>query len=163
MTADVRLVADALTLVQAHCCDRLWRDMGALIRPGACLKHVGRGKLSDLLEALGQPLATDCSPYCENLIGGSVPMDVREDNIALPCAAAVVQLVPPIFLPELTEIFQDASNLELAESEHPDRLPAMYMQVENWPGVARRLLSSGLADTIPFTSLARSRGRSLAS
>eukprot|EP00971_Amphidinium_carterae_P263677 5231264-Amphidinium_carterae.1 len=159
MTADVRLVASALTPLQASCCDRLWHDMEALVCPCASFKHAGRGKLSDLLEAL----AADCSPYCDTLIGGTRPLCVKEDNMALPADAAVVDLVPPILLPELAKIFQDPKSLVLPEPEHPSRLPAMYMQVENWTGVARRLLDSGLVKTIPFASMPRSRGRSLAS
>eukprot|EP00971_Amphidinium_carterae_P201901 4006041-Amphidinium_carterae.1 len=34
LPADPRLVAPCLTTLQQSTCDRLWRDLGALVRPG---------------------------------------------------------------------------------------------------------------------------------
>eukprot|EP00971_Amphidinium_carterae_P020160 397147-Amphidinium_carterae.1 len=83
--------------------------------------------------------------------------------MALPHAAAVVDLLPPVLLPELADIFHTPGSLELPLEEHPSKLPAMFMMVEDWAGVARKLMESGLAHVIPYEEIPRSHARSLSS
>eukprot|EP00971_Amphidinium_carterae_P037555 738405-Amphidinium_carterae.1 len=159
LRADVRLLPAPLSSVQVHVRDQLWRDLGALFRPGAGFQHHGRGKISDLLAAL----AADCGGYACSNISGMNTVCLNETNMALPKAAAVVELTPPIVLPEIAEIFGTIGGLDLAPEEHPAKLPQMFMKVDNWSAIAQRLVQSGLAHVIPFEGAPRSLGRSLAS
>eukprot|EP00971_Amphidinium_carterae_P329375 6461779-Amphidinium_carterae.1 len=83
--------------------------------------------------------------------------------MALPAAAAVVELTPPLVMPEIAQIFHDEGRLDLPEADHPDRLPPMFMKVKEWSAVARKLIVSGLAHAIPVAAAPSSRSRSLAS
>eukprot|EP00971_Amphidinium_carterae_P188722 3746151-Amphidinium_carterae.1 len=132
--------------------------MDALIRPGRTLCLPGRGRVSDLLE----DLAMDLGPY-GSVLNETDTHTLDASNMALPAAAAVVELVPPLVQPELSALLHTPGGLDLPVAEHPQRLPAMYMQVSDWAAVARRLLDSGLAHIVDYDAVPRSRGRSLSS
>eukprot|EP00971_Amphidinium_carterae_P029534 581407-Amphidinium_carterae.1 len=155
---DVRFFASSLPPLQMSMCDRLWNNMDALIRPGRTVCPPGRGRVSDLLEGL----AMDPGPY-GSIMTGTDTHTLDASNMALPATAAVVELVPPLVQPELSTLLHTPGGLDLPLDEHPQRLPAMYMQVNDWPAVARRLLDSGLAHVVDYEAATRSHGRSLSS
>eukprot|EP00971_Amphidinium_carterae_P118978 2357183-Amphidinium_carterae.1 len=159
MTADPRLLAGEFNQVQLCVRDRLWQDMGALVRLGAVFEYPGRGRISSLLEEL----SCSCGTYHSNVSKGTETLTLSVSNMALPVNAAVVQLVPPIVLPEISKILHTEGALDLSPLEHPKHLPPMFMLVQDWASLAKKLLESGLAHAVPYAKVPRSCGRSVAS
>eukprot|EP00971_Amphidinium_carterae_P184423 3661368-Amphidinium_carterae.1 len=134
--------------------------VSAVVRPGSSFEGHGSGKISSLLEGL----AAEHHHYG---LGGSAltansTLTLTPENMALPKQAAIVALVPPVLDPDISELLHRKGVFELPVSDHPEKLPALFMNVSSWSGVACRLVESGVAHLIDAEHAPHSRGRRLA-
>eukprot|EP00971_Amphidinium_carterae_P324936 6454969-Amphidinium_carterae.1 len=90
-----------------------------------------------------------------------VPKELTPDNMSLPELAGVVPLEQPV-IPQAFEVILKTPDVFLrAEHDMPCSLPSWFMCVQNWPGVARKLLERGLCRAVPASEVSTWRGQHL--
>eukprot|EP00971_Amphidinium_carterae_P265941 5275636-Amphidinium_carterae.1 len=120
-------------------CARFLASVSTKGRPNAALAVEGSG-LSHFTSCVGRDL--DCSysrrPQMQSV--GLQTMTITQDNVSLPAQAAVVQLTSKVLPQFMVEVLSAPDGLVKPVHQMPASLPAMFVDVENWAGIALRLL-----------------------
>eukprot|EP00971_Amphidinium_carterae_P333264 6467911-Amphidinium_carterae.1 len=81
--------------------------------------------------------------------GAPQTVTLNEKNMSLPPVAGQIPLEPPLFADFYKHLLERPTGLLLPVEQRPRRLPTMFMDVQSWPPIAKKLRACRLVKYVP--------------